>query len=134
LCCGALDGAHLPVKYASTPRFASIASRIHQGSASLINEAVDLFDVPLPRRRTTEEGDLITVLSERVERLVERHRATRRAVDELGGALVERDRRIIELDAKVAAFERLRADLLGRIDALVAEVDRLATAGDERES
>lgn len=100
----------------------------------MINEAVDLFDVPLPRRRTTEEGDLITVLSERVERLVERHRATRRAVDELGGALVERDRRIIELDAKVAAFERLRADLLGRIDALVAEVDRLATAGDERES
>jgi len=124
----------LPVKYASTPRFASIASRIHHGSASLINEAVDLFDVPLARRRTVEEGDLVATLRERVERLVERHRATRRAVDELGGALVERDRRIVELDAKLAAFERLRADLLGRIDALVVEVDHLASAGDERAS
>jgi phage terminase large subunit-like protein len=98
----------------------------------LINEAVDLFDVPLPRRRTVEEGDLVATLRERVERLVERHRATRRAVDELGGALVERDRRIVELDAKLAGFERLRADLLGRIDALVVEVDRLASAGDDR--
>lgn len=124
----------MPVKYASTPRFASIASRIHRGSASLINEAVDLFDVPLSRRRTVEEGDLVAVLRERVERLVERHRATRRAVDELGGALVERDRRIVELDAKLAAFERLRADLLGRIDALVVEVDRLASVGDQRAS
>jgi len=100
----------------------------------LINEAVDLFDVPLARRRTVDEGDLIATLRERVERLVERHRATRRAVDELGGALVERDRRIVELDAKVAIFERLRADLLGRIDALIVEVDRLASASDDRAS
>jgi len=100
----------------------------------LINEAVDLFDVPLARRRTVEDGDLIGALSERVERLVERHRATRRAVDELGSALVERDRRIVELDAKVAVFERLRIELLGRIDALVVEVDRLASAGDDRPS
>ena len=124
----------MPVKYASTPRFASIASRIHQGSASLINEAVDLFDVPLARRRTVEEGDLVATLRERVERLVERHRATRRAVDELGSALVERDRRIVDLDAKLAGFERLRADLLGRIDALVVEIDRLTSAGDDRAS
>ena len=100
----------------------------------MINEAVDLFDVPLARRRTVDEGDLIATLRERVERLVERHRATRRAVDELGGALVERDRRIVELDAKVAIFERLRADLLGRIDALIVEVDRLASASDDRAS
>ena len=100
----------------------------------MINEAVDLFDVPLARRRTVDEGDLIATLRERVERRVERHRATRRAVDELGGALVERDRRIVELDAKVAIFERLRADLLGRIDALIVEVDRLASASDDRAS
>jgi hypothetical protein len=124
----------LPVNYATTPRFASLASRIHQGSGSLINEAVDLFDAPLARRRTVDEGDLISALGERIERLVERHRATRRAVDELGSALVERDRRIVELDAKLAAFERLRGDLLGRIDALVVEVDRLASAGEERAS
>lgn len=98
----------------------------------MINEAVDLFDVPLARRRTVEEGDPIAALTDRVERLVERHRATRRAVDELGSALVERDRRIVELDAKLASFERLRADLLGRIDALVVEVDRLASSSDDR--
>ena len=69
----------------------------------MINEAVDLFDAPLARRRTVDEGDLIATLGERVERLVERHRATRRAVDELGSALV-------------------------------AEVARLASAGEERSS
>ena len=100
----------------------------------MINEAVDLFDAPLARRRTADEGDLVAVLAERLERLVERHRATRRAVDELGKALGERDRRIVELDARLNGFERLRADLLARIDALVAEVDRLANAGEERSS
>jgi hypothetical protein len=100
----------------------------------LINEAVDLFDVPVARRRVVEETDLISALSERVEWLVERHRATRRAVDELGSALVERDRRIVELDAKLAGFERLRSELLGRIDALVGDLDRLATSGDDRAS
>ena len=100
----------------------------------MINEAVDLFDAPLARRRTGDEGDLISALGARIERLVEKHRATRRAVDELGKALVERDRRIVDLDARLAAFEGARADLLKRIDALVAEVDRLASAGDERSS
>ncbi len=100
----------------------------------MINEAVDLFDVPLARRRAADEGDLIAALGERVERLVERHRATRRAVDELGGALVERDRRIVELDAKLAAFERLRGELIGKIDALVAEVEQLAGAAYDRAS
>lgn len=100
----------------------------------MINEAVDLFDAPLARRRTADEGDLISALGDRVERLVERHRATRRAVDELGKALVERDRRIVELDARLAAFEELRGDLLSRIDALMVEVDRLAGASEERAS
>ncbi len=95
----------------------------------MINEAVDLFDAPVARRRTGDEGDLISALGDRIERLVERHRATRRAVDELGKALSERDCRIVELDARLAGFEALRADLLRRIDALVAEVDRLASAG-----
>ena len=96
----------------------------------MINEAVDLFDVPLARRSAVEEPDLIAALSQRVEWLVERHRATRRAVDELGKALVERDRRIVELDAKLAGFERLRGELLSRIDTLVGDLDRLETSGD----
>ena len=73
-------------------------------------------------------------LGARIARLIERHRSTRRAVDELRAALVERDRRVIELDAKLAAFERVRAELLQRIDALVAQVDRLAEAGAESAS
>ena len=100
----------------------------------MINEAVNFFDAPLGRPRAVSETDLIAILSERVERLVERHRATRRAVDELGSALVERDRRIVELDAKLAGFERLRGDLLGEIDALVTSLDRLGTSGDDRAS
>lgn len=100
----------------------------------MINEAVDLFNAPLPRTRAGAETDLIGALGERVEWLVERHRATRRAVDELGSALVERDRRIVELDAKLAGFERLRADLLARIDALVGDLDRLGAPAADRES
>lgn len=97
----------------------------------MINEAVDLFDVPVARRRTVEQADLVSELGARVARLVERHRATRRAVDELGSALVERDRRIVELDAKLAGFERLRGELLGRIDALVGDLDRLSNSHDD---
>ena len=100
----------------------------------MINEVADLFEAPLARSRALEETDLIAALSERVEWLVERHRATRRAVDELGSALVERDRRIVELDAKLAGFERLRGELLERIDALVGDFDRLGCSGDVRAS
>ena len=100
----------------------------------MINEVGDLFEAPLARSRALEETDLIAALSERVEWLVERHRATRRAVDELGSALVERDRRIVELDAKLAGFERLRGELLERIDALVGDFDRLGCSGDDRAS
>jgi hypothetical protein len=100
----------------------------------LINDAADLFDAPLGRSRMGGVTDPISELGERVQWLVERHRSTRRAVDELSGALGERDRRIVELDAKLAGFERLRGELLDRIDGLVAEIDRLSLAGEERES
>jgi hypothetical protein len=98
----------------------------------LINESADLFDARIGRGRAAGEGDLLTALGERVEWLVERHRTTRRAVDELRNALAERDRRIVELDAKLSGFERLRADMLGRIDALVGEVDRLCAVSEEQ--
>ncbi|MGH7292060.1 MAG: hypothetical protein ACREJT_12660, partial [Myxococcota bacterium] len=117
-----------------TPRFESSATRENQGSSSLINEAADLFDVPLRRRPVAGETDLIGELGERVEWLVERQRATRRAVDELSSALSERDRRIVELDAKLASFERMRGELLGRIDSLVSQIDRLSASAEGRES
>jgi len=130
----ALDDRELPVKDAYTPQSEPTAQPRRQGSARLINEAADLFDAPLGRHRMAGGTDLIAELSERVQWLVERQRSTRRAVDELNGALGERDRRIVELDAKLAGFERLRGELLNRIDALVAEIDRLASSGEERES
>ncbi|MGH2958789.1 MAG: hypothetical protein ACRDKE_04245 [Solirubrobacterales bacterium] len=124
----------MPVKDGLTPRFESSATRENQGSSSLINEAADLFDVPLRRRPVAGETDLIGELGERVEWLVERQRATRRAVDELSSALSERDRRIVELDAKLASFERMRGELLGRIDSLVSQIDRLSASAEGRES
>ena len=102
----------------------------------MINEAADLFSAPHGRRQVAGEMDPISHLGDRIEWLVERHRATRRAVDELSSALGERDRRIVELDAKLAGFERVRGELLNRIDALVREIDRLAAPAlaDGRES
>ena len=96
----------------------------------MINESADLFESG-PTRGLAPEGDLVDALGARIERLIERHRSTRRAVEELRAALLERDRRVIELDAKVAAFERVRGELLRRIDALVAQVERLAEADPE---
>jgi chromosome segregation ATPase len=100
----------------------------------LINESADLFESDDRRHALGVERDPVDELGARIARLIERHRSTRRAVDELRAALVERDRRVIELDAKLAAFERVRAELLQRIDALVAQVDRLAEAGSESAS
>jgi hypothetical protein len=100
----------------------------------VINESADLFDAPIGRRQAAGEGDLLEALSERIQWLVERHRTTRRAVDELRNALAERDRRIVELDAKLGGFERLRSEMLSRIDALVGEVDRLCAVSEEQAS
>jgi chromosome segregation ATPase len=97
----------------------------------LINESADLFEAGPIRAGLSGEGDLVDDLGARIARLIDRHRSTRRAVDDLRAALLERDRRVIELDAKLAAFERVRAELMRRIDALVAQVDRLAEAGSE---
>lgn len=102
-----------------------------EGMGILINESADLFEAGNGRAALGAEGDLVDELGARIARLVERHRSTRRAVDELRAALLERDRRVIELDAKLAAFERVRAELLRRIDALVAQVDALVEARPE---
>ena len=98
----------------------------------MINESADLFETQgSSRRRQAVLGDdLMAVLSGRVERLVDRHRATQRAVSELRDALAARDRRIVELDAKLAAGERARDELVARIDGLIQRVDELMTASE----
>lgn len=100
----------------------------------MINESADLFETPRERRPALLGDDLVDVLGSRIQRLVERHRATQRAVNELREAVAARDRRIVELDAKLAAGERARDELVSRIDSLLAEVDRLLESAEEGHS
>lgn len=97
----------------------------------MINESADLFEPRNGLGRAVQQDDLLPVLAAKLERLVERHRATQRAVSELREALAARDRRIVELDAKLASAERARSELVGRIDGLLADVEKLMRAADE---
>jgi len=97
----------------------------------VINESADLFEPRNGFGRAALGDDLLEVLGAKVARLVERHRATQRAVSELREALAARDRRILELDGKLASAERARGELVERIDALLADVEKLMQEGDE---
>ena len=97
----------------------------------MINESADLFEPRNGFGRAVLGDDLLEVLGAKLQRLIERHRATQRAVSELREALAARDRRIVELDAKLASAERARGDLVERIDALLADVEKLMQGGDE---
>lgn len=96
--------------------------------SAVINESADLFEAPTGHRRELLGGDLWSELGSRVQRLVERTRATQRAVNDLREAVAQRDRRIVELDAKLAAAERARGELVARIDGILAEVDLMLKA------
>ena len=97
----------------------------------MINESASMFETRTEHRPAAMAGaDLVAELGSRVQSLVERHRATQRAVSELREALAGRDRRIVELDAKLASAERARGELVARIDALLADVERLMQAAD----
>ena len=90
----------------------------------MISESAELFE---PRTEAHQgkahQGifgqDLVGVLEDRVRQLVE-----------LREAVAARDRRIVELDAKLAASERARAELVQRIDALLADVEALMREAD----
>jgi hypothetical protein len=89
-----------------------------EGMSAVINESADLFEAPTGHRRELLGGDLWTELGGRVQRLVERQRATQRAVNELREAVAQRDRRIVELDAEAGCGRaRSRGELVARIDA-----------------
>jgi len=102
-----------------------------EGIAVVINESADLFEAKPERRESIMGDDLMAVLGSRIQRLVERHRATQRAVSEMRDAVAARDRRIVELDAKLAASERSRDELVARIDGLIQQVDELLQAADD---
>src|SRR5262245_58386478 len=107
------------------PKHALQRARAREGNGAVINESADLFEAPAGHRRELLGGDLWAELGGRVQRLVERQRATRRAGNERRDAVAQRDRRIVELDAKLAAAERGRAELVARIDALLADVEAM---------
>ncbi|MFI5317464.1 MAG: hypothetical protein ACHQ6T_17320 [Myxococcota bacterium] len=96
----------------------------------MVNESAGLFETRSEPRRPMVGDDLVAVLGSRLERLIERHRATQRAVSELREAIAARERRIAELDARLASGERARDELVARVDALLADVDRLIEAAD----
>jgi uncharacterized membrane protein YccC len=102
-----------------------------RGNAVVISESADLFEPRSEARQGLFEDDLVAVLEGRVQQLVDRQRATQRAVAETREAVAARDRRIVELDAKLAASERARAELVRRIDELLADVDGLIRAADD---
>jgi hypothetical protein len=129
-----LDAVLLPVNHARTPQVTSKRTDVREGKAVVINESAELFETRSERRAAVLEDDLVAVLGARVERLVERHRATQRAVSELRDALAARDRRIVELDAKLASGERARVELVQRIDRLLADLENLMQADDESAS
>jgi len=101
-----------------------------EGMSAVINESADLLEAPAGRRRDLLGSDLWAELGTSVQRLVERQRATQRAVNELRDAVAQRDRRIVELDAKLAAAERARGELVARIDALLTDVEAMIKADD----
>ena len=75
------------------------------------------------------EGDLLGVLSVRVESLVERFRKAQRRIAELDAQVAERDSSIAELVCVQEASKRGRNDASKRVERLLAQVERLERDG-----
>ena len=80
------------------------------------------------------EGDLLDVLEDRLKLLLGRHRVALSENDDQRRELQERDRVIIELNARIASLEKLRAEALSRVERLIDEVDRLERGLDSEAS
>ncbi len=76
------------------------------------------------------EGDLLGVLSVRVESLVERFRTAQRRIAELDAQVAERERSIAELVRAQEASKRGRNDASKRVERLLAQVERLERGGE----
>lgn len=70
-------------------------------------------------------GDLLEILEQRVSALVHRYGEARQVIQALRTQLKDRDKRIGELNEKVYALARVKADVAKRIDRLIGEIERL---------
>ena len=71
------------------------------------------------------EGDLLGLLSARVESLVERFRKAQRRIAELDSEIAERDHSIAKLVRAQEVSKRGRNDASKRVERLLAQVERL---------
>jgi chromosome segregation ATPase len=78
-----------------------------------------------PALASHEGGDLLDVLEQRLEHLVRRHRVALSECDDQLRQLADRDAVIGRLNARIASLEKLRSEVLGRVERLIEEVDRL---------
>jgi uncharacterized coiled-coil protein SlyX len=68
---------------------------------------------------------LVSLLEERIASLVERHRDSRKRVEELEAALAEREARIGELTQQSGDQQRIRAEARDRVARLIERVAEL---------
>jgi chromosome segregation ATPase len=94
-----------------------------------MSEQADGLRAPASPSARAGASDLLVLLEERIARLIERHRDARRTIAELRSQLKERDRRVGELNERVYALGRVRADARKRVDRLIAELERLERRG-----
>ena len=88
-----------------------------------MNETADHL-APLVAPDYEDSGkDLFGVLEQRIEALVDRHREAVDKIEDLRAQVVERDRRISELNGQVATLQRVRNEVLRRVEGLITRVD-----------
>ena len=68
---------------------------------------------------------LVSLLEERIASLVERHRDSRKRVEELEASLAEREERIAELTRQAGEQQRVRAEARDRVTRLIEQVAEL---------
>jgi hypothetical protein len=69
--------------------------------------------------------DLFSLLEQRVEALVDRHREALSRIQDLREELAGRDAQVAHLRSRVAALQELRAEVLRHLESLIARVDDL---------
>ena len=88
-----------------------------------MNETADHL-APMSGQDFEDSGkDLFGVLEQRIEALVDRHREAVANIEDLRAQVVERDRRISELNGQVATLQRVRNEVLRRVEGLITRVD-----------
>ena len=74
-------------------------------------------------------GDLLDLLEARTRDLIERHRRSKKTVEELRAQGRERDRRIAELTERVRTLEKKLTEARQRVQRMIEQIERLERAG-----